>query len=58
MNSGKNMIASYPISLSPCSDRILGPMGATGIGRHGAKNRSSLNGQSNAMPNPPSVRHR
>src|SRR5437660_640163 len=30
-------------------------MGATGSGRHGAKNRSALNGHASATPRPPSV---
>jgi hypothetical protein len=40
---------------SPRADRNASPMGATGIGRHGTKKRSSLNGHSNAQPRPPLV---
>lgn len=43
------------MTATPCFVSTLRPSGDTGIGRHGAKMRSSSNGHSRAMPLPPSV---
>ena len=40
----------------PFAANNLRPMGATGIGRQGAKYLASENGRNSAMPRPPSVR--
>jgi hypothetical protein len=54
--SGKKNTSSVAITRSPRAESSRAPMGATGIGRHGAKYRSSVNSQSSATPSPPSVR--
>ena len=40
----------------PRREKKPGPMGATGKGCQGAKNRRSLKGHNEAMPKPPSVK--
>ncbi len=53
--SGRNSTTSIAITWSPRAESMAAPMGATGIGRHGAKKRWFDHGHSRAMPRPPSV---
>src|SRR5262249_46687541 len=54
-NTGRNNRHSWSMRRSPLGLNSLIPMGATGMGRQGAKYRVSVNGQRSAMPSPPSV---
>jgi hypothetical protein len=53
--SGKKRTASINMTSSPRAESMAVPIGATGIGRHGAKKRWFDHGHSRAMPRPPSV---
>jgi len=55
MKSGRNITASTAMTSRPRADNRAAPIGATGIGRHGAKKRWFDEGHSRAMPRPPSV---
>jgi hypothetical protein len=48
-------IISLVMTPKPRSLKKSMPIGETSIGRHGEKNRSALNGASNATPRPPLV---
>jgi len=54
-SSGKDAIASIQRTWSPLPLSILAPIGATGMGRHGAKKRAFEKGHKSATPSPPSV---
>ncbi len=54
-HNGRNNATSVNAILAPSVVKKSGPIGATGIGRHGAKNRVRLKGHSSAAPRPPSV---
>jgi len=53
--SGRNSTASINMTSSPRAESMVAPIGATGMGRHGAKKRWFDHGHSRAMPRPPSV---
>jgi len=54
-SNGENIHSSVRVTSHPRAESAAGPIGATGIGRHGANSRASLNGHSRAIPSPPSV---
>jgi hypothetical protein len=54
-HAGAKATASHAMTDRPRGERILTPMGATGIGRQGRKKRYEVHGQRSATPRPPSV---
>ncbi len=53
--TGANSSSSISATSAPAGDRKAVPIGATGIGRHGAKYLVGSIGQNNAHPSPPLV---
>jgi hypothetical protein len=53
--TGAKRISSLNATKRPYGEKKYNPMGATGIGRNGAKYRVRSNGHNSAQPSPPSV---